>query len=168
MFVVDTNVLVHAVDDGSPFHLPCRDALMRWRRSSSRWFTTWSVLYEFTRVVSHPGIARLGQPASQAWRFVEELLACPGLSLLVETERHAAMVADLLREVPAVAGNLVHDAHIAILMREHGVRRIYTRDAAFRRFPFLEPIDPVAEAAGGALHERTARYRGASRRRVRG
>lgn len=43
----------------------------------------------------------------------------------------------------------MHDAHTAILMREHGIRRIYTRDTAFHRFPFLEPIDPVAEPALG-------------------
>jgi predicted nucleic acid-binding protein len=29
-------------------------------------------------------------------------------------------------------------------MREHGVGRIYTRDTDFHRFPFLQPIDPVA------------------------
>jgi predicted nucleic acid-binding protein len=28
-------------------------------------------------------------------------------------------------------------------MREHGVRRICTRDADFSRFPFLEVIDPL-------------------------
>lgn len=43
-----------------------------------------------------------------------------------------------------IAGNLVHDTHTAILMREHGIRRIYTRDTDFHRFPFLEPIDPLA------------------------
>jgi CubicO group peptidase (beta-lactamase class C family) len=32
----------------------------------------------------------------------------------------------------------------AVLMREHGIRRIYTRDTDFHRFPFLEPIDPAA------------------------
>ena len=39
--------------------------------------------------------------------------------------------------------NLVHDARTAILMREHGVRRICTRDADFHRFPFLEVVDPL-------------------------
>lgn len=30
---------------------------------------------------------------------------------------------------------------VAILMREHGIRRIYTRDTDLHRFPFLEVID---------------------------
>jgi len=28
-------------------------------------------------------------------------------------------------------------------MREHGVKRICTRDSDFHRFPFLEAIDPM-------------------------
>jgi hypothetical protein len=42
-----------------------------------------------------------------------------------------------------VAGNLLHDAHTAILMREHGIRQICTRDTDFHQFAFLEVIDPV-------------------------
>jgi hypothetical protein len=29
-------------------------------------------------------------------------------------------------------------------MREHGIRRIYTRDLDFQRFPFIEVLDPLA------------------------
>ena len=50
----------------------------------------------------------------------------------------------VLAEIPHLAGNLFHDARTAILMREHGVRTIYTRDTDFHRFPFLQPVDPVA------------------------
>lgn len=37
-----------------------------------------------------------------------------------------------------------HDMRIAALMREHGIRRICTLDAGFRRFPFLS-ISAVRE-----------------------
>jgi predicted nucleic acid-binding protein len=63
--------------------------------------------------------------------------------MLVPTERHAGVLAEVLAEVPGVAGNLWHDAHTAVLMREHGIRRVCTRDIDFHRFPFLEPIDPL-------------------------
>jgi predicted nucleic acid-binding protein len=42
-------------------------------------------------------------------------------------------------------GNEVPDAHLAALMRQHGVGVIYTRDSGFRRFDGIEarnPIDP--------------------------
>jgi predicted nucleic acid-binding protein len=49
----------------------------------------------------------------------------------------------VLAEIPHLAGNLLHDAHTAIIMREHGIRQICTRDADFHRFAFLEVIDPM-------------------------
>ena len=45
--------------------------------------------------------------------------------------------------MPQLAGNVFHDAETAVLMCEHGIRRICTRDTDFHRFPFLEPIDPL-------------------------
>ena len=36
--------------------------------------------------------------------------------------------------------------HAAVLMREHGVSRICTRDSDFRSFPFLTVVDPLRES----------------------
>jgi predicted nucleic acid-binding protein len=80
---------------------------------------------------------------ARAWEFIEALLASPGLSILLPTDRHAAVAGEVFAELPHLAGNVIHDAHTAVLMREHGIRRIYTRDTDFHRFPFLEPIDPT-------------------------
>jgi len=63
--------------------------------------------------------------------------------MLTAGERYAAAVGEVLQQVPNLRGNLWHDAETAILMREHGIRRIYTRDAGFHRFPFLEVVDPA-------------------------
>jgi predicted nucleic acid-binding protein len=78
-----------------------------------------------------------------AWEFVTALLASPGLSVLVATLRHADVATEVFAELPHLSVNLLHDAHTAILMREHGIGRICTRDPDFNRFPFLEVIDPV-------------------------
>jgi predicted nucleic acid-binding protein len=61
----------------------------------------------------------------------------------VPTPRHVEVAAQVIRELPHLTANLFHDAHTAILMREHGIRRVVTRDTDFHRFPFLEPIDPL-------------------------
>lgn len=143
MFLVDTNVLVYAADEDSPAHAPCRDMVEDWRRQRSAWYTTWGVLYEYLRITTHPRVLRRPWPVEEAWRFVDAILASPALGILVETERHAGVADQVLREIPHLAGNLLHDAHTAILMREHGIRRIYTRDADFHRFSFLEVIDPL-------------------------
>jgi predicted nucleic acid-binding protein len=81
--------------------------------------------------------------APAAWEFVTALLASPGLAVLVPTQRHADVAATVITEFPHLTGNLFHDAHTAILMREHGIGKICTRDADFSRFTFIEVIDPV-------------------------
>jgi predicted nucleic acid-binding protein len=52
-------------------------------------------------------------------------------------------VAEVILESPHLIGSPPHDAHTAILMREHGIRRICTRDTDFNQFTFLEGIDPL-------------------------
>ena len=156
MFVVDTNILVHASNLDSTLHGPCLALLESWRRESSAWYSTWSIQYEYLRVVSHPRILRHPRSLAQAWQFLDSIHSAPGFSILVATERHSTVAARTFEEIPGLAGNILHDAHIAILMREHGIRTIYTRDTAFHRFPFLEVVDPLS-----GVHER----RGARARR---
>ncbi len=163
MFVVDTNVLVYASDQASPYHERCLERLNIWRTQAEAWFVTWGILYEFLRVATHPRVMRRPWTAHRAWEFVFALLESPGLSVLVATERHAAVASGVIDEIPHLAGNLVHDAHTAILMREHGIRRIYTRDADFHRFSFQEPMDPLSLE----VHEPRAPGKSATPRRRR-
>lgn len=95
------------------------------------------------RVTTHPRVMRRPWSAAEAWAFISALLGSPGLGMLVATERHAAVAEQVVAELPFLAGNLVHDAHTAILMREHGVRQICTRDTDFHRFAFVEVVDPL-------------------------
>ncbi len=143
MIVVDTNVLVYAANLDSPFHSACNDWLRRRQRQLGAWYTTWPIIYEFLRVTTHPRVLPRPCAATLAWKFVTTLLASPGLSVLVATERHADVAGQVIAELPHLAGNILHDTHTAILMREHGIKQICTRDADFSRFRFLEVIDPL-------------------------
>ncbi len=143
MFLVDTNILVYAADRNSPYYARCSGLLEEWRRQAPAWYSTWAIFYEFLRLVTHPRVLRHPWTATAAWGFVESLLASPSLRILTATEQHAAVAAQVFGDLPHLSGNLMHDAHTAVLMREHGVRRIYTRDTDFHRFPFLEPVDPM-------------------------
>ncbi len=143
MFVVDTNVLVHAADRSAPEHARCRALLERWRARQGAWYLTWGNCYEFLRVVTHPRVLRQPWSGQAAWEFLTALQQSPGLSMLVSTDRHAAVLAEVLAEVPLIGGNLWHAAETAVLMREHGIRRICTRDTDFARFPFVEIVDPL-------------------------
>jgi toxin-antitoxin system PIN domain toxin len=143
VLVVDTSILVYAADADSPWHVKAREWIEGQRAKPDAWYTTWSILYEFMRVTTHTRVMKKPWRAQQAWAFVSALLDSPGLGLLVATQRHRDVVEQVITELPWVAGNIVHDAHTAVLMREHGIRRIYTRDMDFHRFPFLEVVDPL-------------------------
>ncbi len=143
MFVVDTNVLLYSVNRRAREHETCRALVDRLRPDPLPWAVTWSVLYEFLRVSTHPRVFERPLSSKTAWSFVDSLLASPSLQVLVEGPRHREVARKTFAELPDLCGNLVHDAHIAILMREHGVCTIYTRDTDFHRFPFLEVVDPT-------------------------
>ena len=145
MLVFDTNVLIHAADEHSPLGEACRIRLEAARRDSAPAFLTWSVCYEFLRVSTHPRVFRSPWKPLTAWVFLERLLAAPGFDILVATSRHVAILTQTLAEVSDLRGNVLHDVHIAVLMREHGVSRICTFDADFRRFPFLTALDPLGD-----------------------
>ena len=106
-------------------------------------FSTWPIVYEFLRVTTHARALQKPWRASSAWEFLAaSLLEAPGFSFLIPTARHPEVAAATIGEFPQLTGDIFHDAHTAILMREHGIKTIVTRDADFHRFKFLEVIDP--------------------------
>lgn len=143
MLVVDTNVLVHAADVRSPFHDACRAWLEAQRPRADAWYSTWTIVYEFIRVTTHPRVMRMPWSAAEAWNFVQALTSSPGFGLLLPTVRHERVLGELLASMPHLAGNILHDASTVALMREHGISRVVTRDADFHRFAGIEVIDPA-------------------------
>lgn len=114
-----------------------------WRSRAAAWYLTWGICYEFIRVTTHPRVFKRPLSARDSWRFLRSVLASPGAGLLLPTDRHAAVLGELIEGMPSLAGNLVHDATTVALMREHGIHRIYTRDSDFHRFSDIEAMNPL-------------------------
>jgi predicted nucleic acid-binding protein len=85
---------------------------------------------------------------------LDSLLQSPSLFILGEGPTHASWLFEVVGE-GAAAGNLAHDAHIAALCREHGVRELWTTDRDFSRFGGLQTRDPFAPPS---VHERRTGY----------
>lgn len=143
MLAFDTNVLLYAADEDSEHHEPCRRRIEDARRNPSPTFLTWSTCYEFLRASTHRWVFRSPWTPTEARGFVAALVESPGIALLLPTRRHAAVLEQTVAELPDVRGNQMYDLHTAVLMREHGVSRICTRDTGFHRFPFLTVVDPL-------------------------
>lgn len=150
-FLVDTNVLVYAANRDCPEYAQARNAVEGWLAGSTPWAITWGVAYEFLRVVTHPRVFRHPLRAHQALSFLEPILASDVVSLLVPTTRHERLLRETIEEFGAPAGNIFHDLHTAVLMREHGLTQIMTTDVDFRKFPFLVVTDPVRAGAQAAV-----------------
>jgi toxin-antitoxin system PIN domain toxin len=143
MFVVDTNLLLYAVNPDAPEHERALALIETWRRGERSWFVTWSIVYEFLRVSTHPNVFPDPLDLEAAQRWIAALLSGKRSGILVETDRHAAVLDEVVAQHPRLRGNLVHDLHIAALMKEHGVLEIRTADADFHQFDFLRVVDPL-------------------------
>lgn len=143
MFVIDTNLLLYAVNGDAADHDRARALLDAYRHGERPWFLTWGIVYEFLRVSTHPRIfpEPLTLPVARGW--IARLLAGPNAGLLVETDRHTEVLEELVAQHPRLIGNAVHDLHTAALMKEHGVPEIRTADTDFHQFPFLRVVNPL-------------------------
>lgn len=143
MLVVDSNILLYAVNRAAPEAAVCRSLLEEWSNGFEPWFLGWGSIYEFMRVVTHPRMPNPLMPRD-ALAFLGDFFASPSLNILEPTDQHLAVLREVLEEVPGLSGNAMFDLRTAVLMREHGIRRIVTRDRDFARFPFVEVVDPLA------------------------
>jgi predicted nucleic acid-binding protein len=73
---------------------------------------------------------------------IETLLELPHVRFLAEDEGFWALYRKTTTEVPT-RGNLVPDAHLAALLRQHGVKTLCTPDKDFRKFGFLDIQGPL-------------------------
>jgi toxin-antitoxin system PIN domain toxin len=140
---VDTNVLIFAEIRTSAEHEQARRVLVELSQGAAAWAIPWPCVYEFLRVVTHPRVYHPPVPPAIAVAELRAILTSPSLVMLSETPRHVEVLEAVVRS-SGVAGNLMHDAHIAALCLEHGVSELITGDRDFHRFPGLRVHDPFA------------------------
>jgi hypothetical protein len=134
---VDTNILLHAANNESPHRAGCLQALIDPDAKDESLALSWGVVYEFLRVSTHPNVFTPPLTYDEAWSFLAPLLARPQTVLLRETDRHASTMGICAVQAARLSGNRLHDFHLAVLMREHGVSDILTLDTDFRAFPWV-------------------------------
>ncbi len=142
MIALDTNVLVHAHRRDAPFHAAAVGCVARLAEGSVPWAVPWPCVHEFLAIVTHPRIFRPPTPLDAALDQIDAWLESPTLVLLSETGDHWARLRSLLRD-GRVAGPVVHDARVAALCLQHGVRELWTADQDFGRFPALRCVNPL-------------------------
>ena len=142
-FLIDTNILLHAANSGSPDHRAAKRFLDEQCQSQSPWCTTWPILYEFLRVSTHSRVFPKPLKPRQGLDFIASLASREEVAILTATVRHLEVLEGIVGGLGHPAGNLFHDIHTATLMREHGVPEIITADTDFLQFTFLRVTNPL-------------------------
>ena len=142
-FAVDVNVLLYASDTASRFHRSAAEFLEGVAEGTEIVCLAWSTAMAYLRIATHPAIFRTPLSPREAAENLEELLRLPHARLLSEEEGFWDVYREVTRGI-TVRGNLVPDAHLAAVLRQHGVRRLYTNDADFRKFTDLDVRNPFA------------------------
>ncbi|MCC5888468.1 MAG: PIN domain-containing protein [Gammaproteobacteria bacterium] len=141
MIAVDTNVLVYAHREDSPFHESAFISLRDLAEGQAAWSIPWPCLHEFFAIVTHPRIYNPPTPVAAALDQIEAWLESPSLVPLAESQRHWATLRALI-DSGRITGPRVHDARIAALCQQHGVRELWSADRDFTRFPDLSVSNP--------------------------
>ena len=145
-FSVDVNVLVYASTEQSPLHTQAKRCLETCRTGADLFCLAWPTLMAYLRMVTHAAIVSPPLPPRAAEENVEMLVRLPNVRLLAEQEGFWDLYRESTRDL-VVRGKLVPDAHLAVLLRQHGVRTLYTNDRDFLKFDFLDVRNPFAAPA---------------------
>lgn len=144
MIAVDTNILVYAHREDSPFHKASARRIAGLAEGVATWAIPWPCLHEFLAIATHRRIFSPPSTLEEALDQIDAWLASPSVTLLAESTTHLATLRALLIG-GRVVGPQVHDGRIAALCRQHGVRELWTADRDFSRFPGVTVVNPLVE-----------------------
>lgn len=141
---VDANILLYASDAQSVRRPQAQRLLERLAVGPDLVYVFWPVAMAYLRIATHPRIFDRPLDPATARANLGNLLDRPHVRCPGEQDGFWGLFEDTVGG-DVIRGNLVTDAHIATLMRQHGVATIWTNDRDFRRFPGIAARDPYSE-----------------------
>lgn len=142
MIAVDANILIYAHRPESSFYESAASCMRQLAEGRAAWAIPWPCLHEFYGIVTHQKRYLPPTPPAQAVQQISFWADSPTVRLIGETQTHWPILQDMLI-ASDVQGPLVHDARIAAICLQHGVREFWTADRDFSRFPALKCRNPL-------------------------
>ena len=142
MIAVDTNILVYAHREDSPWHERAHQEVTTLANSEKPWTIPWPCLHEFLAIATHPKIYQPPTPLAIALDALSAWQTSPALRLLGEGPGYFEKLRELAL-TGKIRGPKIHDARIASLCLNHGVRELWTADRDFTSFPTLRCLNPL-------------------------
>jgi hypothetical protein len=142
-FAFDVNILLYASDTSSPYFERAKSFIESCIAQKEVFSLGWPTAMSYLRIATHPAVFDHPLSPDEAMANIETLLNLPHARFLSEEEGFWDVYRATTVEVPT-RGNLVPDAHLATLLRHHGVKTLYTHDRDFLKFTFLDVRNPLA------------------------
>ena len=139
-YSIDLNVLVLASNSEAEENAAARSFIEQCAARPEVLCLAWPTVMGYLRITTHPSIFTRPLSSREALGNIQGLLSLPQTRTLAEEEGFFGVYEAVAGT--SVRGNLVPDAHLAAILLQHGVTTLYTRDADFRRFDFLEIRKP--------------------------
>ena len=95
-------------------------------------------------MATHPRIFDSPLSPDHALHNIEQLVSLPHVRTIGEQDGFLKTWRQVTRDVPT-RGNLAPDTHLAVVLKQNGVRTLYTRDRDFLKYSFLKIRDPFVQ-----------------------
>ncbi len=141
-FSLDVNILLYASDQTSPSYLPASHFLHECAKAHELCYLAWPTLMSYIRITTHPRIFSHPLSPAEALKNIHELIGLPHVRTLSEGEGFLDVYQEVTQTM-TVRGNLVPDAHLAALLRQHDIPTLYSADSDFRKFPWVTVRNPL-------------------------
>jgi len=133
MKLIDANVLIAAASIDHAHHQTAAHWLAEARCKSELLGLSSLVAMAFVRITTHPRIHQTPLSTTQAVGWLQTFASSPMARWVHPGDEHLSLLQALLADA-GLAGNIVNDAHLAALAREHGAT-VVSFDPDFQRFP---------------------------------
>lgn len=142
MNAVDTNILVYAHREDSPFHKQALTVMTDLANGTVRWAIPWPCIHEFIAIATHPRIYDPPSPLDVAFAAMNQWIESPMCEVIGEGPGYFQSLRELATTAQ-VSGPMIHDARIAAICLHNGVSHLLSCDRDFSRFGRLKTVNPL-------------------------
>ncbi len=141
-YSLDVNILLYASDESSPFQSRAQTFMNTCAGRDEPLYLCYLTLMSYVRISTHPRIFTNPLTPSEALQNAERLSRLAHVRLISERDGFLDVYRGVTKDT-SVRANLVPDAHLASILRQHGVPTLYTNDIDdFKKFDFLDVRSP--------------------------
>ena len=137
MTAIDTNILIGIMVASSTHHA---ETLLSLENIDDALCTTPTNIGEVLRLLTHSKVFPSPVKIEKAVEALAQFLDAYDIRILDEDTDWWKELPKVAQQIPGLKGNEVFDARIALCLKQHNVKRIWTRDSDFKKYSFLQVV----------------------------